>query len=92
MLAPRPSDDRIELAGIDPFDIKATDEIASDLGLDRGELLSLYRVILFVEGATDVAVLEHLFQQRIRDIGLLSARSTGCAACAASRTRRCCSA
>lgn len=62
---------RVQLRSLDPRDLAALDRDVSDLGFDRGELLALHRAVLFVEGATDQAVIEALYPDRIRDIGLL---------------------
>ena len=69
--AERAADGLVGLREIDPHTLSAGDEVAAQLGLDRGELLAMWRMVLFVEGATDVAVLEQLFPGRIREIGLL---------------------
>lgn len=61
----------VEVEPIAPYALAASDEVAIELGLDRGELLALHRVVLFVEGITDVEVLAHLFPDRVREIGLL---------------------
>jgi hypothetical protein len=61
----------IELRSLDPRALGATDAEIKELGLDRGELLAFYRAVLFVEGETDKAVLEELYADRLRDIGLL---------------------
>ncbi len=71
--ASRREDGPINIGPFDPYALRATDEAAITLGLDRGELLSLYRAMLFVEGVLDKAVLESLFPDRIRQVGLLIA-------------------
>ena len=62
---------RVQLRSLDPRDLKALDPALRDLGFDRGELLALHRAVLFVEGATDRAVIEGLYPDQIREIGLL---------------------
>jgi hypothetical protein len=54
-----------------PEDLTALDALAEDVGLDRGELLSLYECILFVEGKADEAVLEALFSKRLHHAGIV---------------------
>ncbi|MBA3430723.1 MAG: hypothetical protein H0U16_04475 [Actinobacteria bacterium] len=62
---------RVSLTSLDPLDLKAVDESMNQLGFDRGELLALHRAVLFVEGANDQVVLESLYRDRIRELGLL---------------------
>jgi AAA domain, putative AbiEii toxin, Type IV TA system len=45
----------------DPVSIAACDELAGELGFDRGELLTRVEMFLFVEGITDELVLTELF-------------------------------
>lgn len=40
-------------------------QLAREMGLDRGELLSRWRAYLFVEGLADVAVIEEFFKERL---------------------------
>ena len=40
-------------------------QLAREMGLDRGELISRWRGYMFVEGLADVAVLEEFFQERL---------------------------
>jgi hypothetical protein len=49
---------------------EALDAISDELGLTRGELLTLRRVFAFVEGAVDRLVFEELFGRRLRDAGV----------------------
>ena len=51
-------------------ELTALGEIASGLGLDRGELLAGVSIFLFVEGDSDKYVLESLFGDRVRRIGV----------------------
>jgi energy-coupling factor transporter ATP-binding protein EcfA2 len=52
-------------------ELTALGEIAGDLGLNRGELLTGTSVLLFVEGQSDQYVLEALFGERLRSIGVV---------------------
>ncbi len=67
----REPDERVTIQTVDPRALDATSDVAVELGLDRGELLGLHRVVLFVEGSTDAAVLEHLLPDRLRETGVL---------------------
>jgi hypothetical protein len=49
--------------------LTALSEIAGDLGLNRGELLTGISLFLFVEGLSDRYVLEALFGDRLHSIG-----------------------
>jgi len=51
-------------------DITALNEIAGDLGLNRGELLTGISLFLFVEGVSDKHVLEGMFGDRLRRCGV----------------------
>jgi energy-coupling factor transporter ATP-binding protein EcfA2 len=56
-----------------PFDtegFRPDDQLARAMGFDRGELLSRWRAYLFVEGRTDVAVVEELFKGRLLESGV----------------------
>lgn len=55
---------------ISRFELDAAHEPARDLGLTRGELLTLVRCLLVVEGLTDQAVLETLFGDQLRRAGV----------------------
>lgn len=62
-----------ELAHVSPIEtseLQALTEIALDLGLDRGELMALVRVLLFVEGRADQAVLEALCAEDLHANGI----------------------
>jgi hypothetical protein len=52
-------------------ELSALGEIASVLGLDRGQLLADVSVFLFVEGQSDQLVLEGLFRNRLRQHGII---------------------
>ena len=54
-----------------PLEVTAMTEIGLSLGLDHGELLGLTRLLLFVEGLGDRAVLETLFGARLRSAGIV---------------------
>jgi energy-coupling factor transporter ATP-binding protein EcfA2 len=61
---------RVRLRSLDPRDLNALDPVMRALGFDRGELLAMHRAVLFVEGATDRAVIEALYGQRLRELGV----------------------
>lgn len=67
----RTSDGSSEVRSFLPAELTAYSELARDLGLDRGELLTNTRVILFVEGRHDQAVLEEVFQARFFRAGIV---------------------
>jgi hypothetical protein len=50
--------------------IQALERIRHEMGLSRADLLQLTRLILFVEGPHDVAVLEGMFADRLRAAGV----------------------
>ena len=72
-----------ELRPMRPDELTRLSQEASELGLDRGELLTMVRVLLWVEGRQDAAVLEGLFPDRLRAAGIAvipihgSSRSSG---------------
>lgn len=51
----------------DPVALGPREPLARAMGFDRGELLSRYRAFLFVEGVTDIAVIEELFPETLRE-------------------------
>lgn len=55
----------VERFDLETFDAHA--QFAREMGFDRGELLTRWRAFLFVEGRTDLAVLEELLGREIRD-------------------------
>ena len=60
-------------AAMKPFrseDLQALSEIALDLGLDRGELLTMKSVFLFVEGRNDQVVMETLWSGELAEYGI----------------------
>jgi hypothetical protein len=59
-----------ELRPMRPNELTRLSQEASELGLDRGELLTMVRVLLWVEGRHDEAVLEGLFADRLRAAGI----------------------
>jgi AAA domain, putative AbiEii toxin, Type IV TA system len=59
-----------ELEAFDPELLTALTQAASELGFNRGELLSSIRVLLFVEGPADQKVLEALFLKRLYAAGI----------------------
>lgn len=54
------------LCAVDPAALGPHDQLARELGFDRGEMLSRWRAFLFVEGQGDVAVIEELYGDRLR--------------------------
>lgn len=58
-------------------ELRAVDNVARELGFDRGELLAAFNVILFVEGRADQAVLESLIGPELHAIGVLVVPSHG---------------
>ncbi|MGD9571373.1 MAG: hypothetical protein AB7V62_05780 [Thermoleophilia bacterium] len=63
--------DWASLRPFSPDELNAMTDIAQSLGLDHGELLGLTRLLLFVEGLGDRAVLEELFGPRLRRSGIV---------------------
>jgi hypothetical protein len=61
---------RMVATPLDPSTLQALDFVSGDLGFDRGELLTLSRVIAFVEGTVDAVVLCTLFGDRLRAAGV----------------------
>ena len=59
-----------ELIPSRPHEFTRQSQEAIELGLDRGELLTMIRVFLWVEGRHDVAVLETLFPDRLAESGI----------------------
>ncbi len=58
---------------IDPPSLERLDLTAEELGLDRGELIALMNVILWVEGRHDQVVIEELFSTDLRRHGIVVA-------------------
>jgi hypothetical protein len=56
---------------IDPDAMHASDDVARELGFDRGELLTNVRMLLFVEGLSDEVVLKVLYGPDLRRAGAL---------------------
>ncbi len=54
----------------DPRDLEGLGPAAEELGIDRGELMSLVEVVLWVEGTMDQVILETLFSDELRDAGV----------------------
>ena len=54
-----------------PVEVNAYSDLARDIGLDRGELLTNTRVLLFVEGRHDQVVLEEIFAARFHRAGIV---------------------
>jgi energy-coupling factor transporter ATP-binding protein EcfA2 len=60
-----------ELQPFTPEDLTAYSGMARRLGFDRGELLATCRVLLFVEGRHDQAVLENAFREHFHEAGIV---------------------
>lgn len=56
---------------VDMNDFGPQAQLAREMGFDRGEMLSRWKALLFVEGAGDVAVLEELYGERLRRNGIM---------------------
>ena len=65
------------LTPISPRSLDRLDAAADDLGLNRGELLALIKVFLWVEGPMDKAVIEALFAKELRENGIAIAPLSG---------------
>lgn len=63
--------ERASLRAFSPDELTAMTDIAQSLGLDHGELLGMTKLLLFVEGQGDRAVLEALFGSRLRRAGIV---------------------
>ncbi len=59
------------LQPFEPQEVTAYSEIAQEVGLDMGELLTSTRLLVFVEGRHDQAVLEELFRLPLYHAGVL---------------------
>lgn len=55
---------------VEPTELKQLDEVSTELGFDRGELLTLVNLWLVVEGATDKTVLDTLFAKELHRAGI----------------------
>jgi len=55
---------------MDPADLQQLDELALEMGFDRGELLTLVNLWLVVEGLTDKETLDILFTAELRGAGI----------------------
>jgi hypothetical protein len=53
------------ISAINVAELTPHTQLAREMGLDRGELLSRWRAYLFVEGLADVAVMEEFFKERL---------------------------
>ena len=62
---------------LDAAELGPHDQLARELGFDRGELLSRWRAFLFVEGQADVAVLEELYGDRLHRNAILLTQVLG---------------
>ncbi|UGS35338.1 hypothetical protein [Capillimicrobium parvum] len=68
---------RSELIPFSPDELTAYSDVAEDMGLDRGELLTNIEVILFVEGRHDQVVLDELFGSRFHRAGIVTVPIAG---------------
>jgi hypothetical protein len=58
-----------ETSGLPPLDgaaLRATDQLAREMGYDRGELFAGIAAVLYVEGRLDRVVIESLFGEQLR--------------------------
>lgn len=62
--------ERAHVDAINPRDVGHLTTEAMEPGLDRGQLLGLVNVLLFVEGRHDQGVLEELFPAELREHGI----------------------
>ncbi|KKK86998.1 hypothetical protein LCGC14_2757640, partial [marine sediment metagenome] len=62
--------DRASVFPFEPAELDGLSGIAAQMGLDRGELLTLVSAFLFVEGLADKWVLEALFRERLSAAGI----------------------
>ncbi|MFI7209420.1 ATP-dependent nuclease [Micromonospora aurantiaca (nom. illeg.)] len=65
------------LSPLSPTDLRVGSGFASDLGLTRGELLTMVSLLLIVEGPHDQLVLESLYGTRLHQAGIVIARMHG---------------
>ena len=63
--------DGSRVAPLDPRALGAADLAAADLGLDRGELITLVNRIVFLEGQTDRAFIDALYGPELRQAGVV---------------------
>jgi predicted ATP-dependent endonuclease of OLD family len=69
--------DRFGLTPFKPEELHAASVIAEELGFDRGELLCGVGLVLYVEGETDVAILDGLFRRQLHELGVLLVSTGG---------------
>lgn len=62
--------EELRLESFDAADLDALSGFSTEMGYDRGELISAVSVWLVVEGATDKAVLETLYDNELRQAGI----------------------
>jgi hypothetical protein len=67
---PAPSE-RVQAIEIPPEALSAQGALAEELGFDRGELMALVNLVVFVEGPTDAALLEGLLGPEAQRRGVL---------------------
>jgi hypothetical protein len=60
----------LRISAFDPAALGALDELASEMGFDRGELVGLIDVWMVVEGETDQAALETLYANELSSAGI----------------------
>ena len=62
--------EQVSLRAMNPADLRQLDQLAAEMGFDRGELLTLVNVWLVVAGLTDKKVLDILFPTELRAAGI----------------------
>jgi hypothetical protein len=62
--------EQVSIQAINPADLRQLDQLAIEMGFDRGELLTLVNAWLVVEGLTDKKVLDILFPTELRSAGI----------------------
>ncbi len=59
------------VSSLEPSSLELIDVTSEELGLDRGELLGLIEAIVWVEGHMDWVVLNTLFEEQFKELGVL---------------------
>ncbi|WP_169738309.1 AAA family ATPase [Patulibacter minatonensis] len=67
----RPRGEPSRVTSFAPTSLSRSDDLAREMGLTRGELLTLQRGFILVEGPTDVAFLQGYAGPRLRRLGLV---------------------
>jgi hypothetical protein len=66
----RPGDGGTELQALTGINDERLAGAASELGITKGDLLLMTRLVVFVEGPHDVIVLDEWFGNELRDAGI----------------------